>query len=121
MLTLLKKLLRSGELLALLAIGAILISVAAWGQHHKRAADELQDELVRARLREQACAEAVAQLDADGKEREAAAAKALAAAQSEANKYQLRADKMLRAPAAVPGDDCASARVRARAWLEGRR
>ena len=121
MLTLLKKLLKNGEAIALLAIIAAIIGMGAWGQHHKRAAEEIQDELVRARLREQACAEAVAQLDAETKEREAAAARALAEAQSEANKYAMRADRLLRQPAAVPGDDCASAKARARAWLEGRR
>ena len=102
-------------------IAASFLGLAAWGQHHKRAAEDLQDELVRARLREQTCAESVSALESEAKEREASAAKALADAQAQADKYALRADKLLRQPAAVPGDDCASARVRARAWLEARR
>ena len=120
MLTLLKNLLKNGELIALLAIAATILGVAAWGQHYKRAAEELQDELVAARLREQTCADAVAALETEAKAREAQAAKALADAQAQADKYQLRADRLLRQPAAVPGDDCASARVRARKWLEAR-
>ena len=120
MLTFLKNLLKNGELVAFIIIAASILGVAAWGQHHKRAAEELQDELVRARLREQACSDAVASLEAEGKAREEAAKKALEDAQAEANKYALRADQLLRKPAAVPGDDCASAKVRAAAWLKSR-
>ena len=120
MLTMLKNLLKNGEAIATIIICCALLGVAAWGQHHKRAAEELQDKLVRARLREQACSDAVAAMEAEGKAREEAAKKALEDAQSEANKYALRADQLLRKPAAVPGDDCASAKVRAQAWLKGR-
>ena len=120
MLTLLKNPLKNGEAIAMLVIIAAIIGVGAWGQHHKGVAEELRDELVRARLREQTCAESVAALESEAKAREAQAAKALADAQAQADKYALRADRLLRAPAAVPGDDCASARVRARKWLEAR-
>lgn len=113
--------LKLAETFAFAVIAAVLLGIAAWGHHHKEIAEELRDELVRARVREQACSDAVAQLDAEAKAREAAATKALAEARSEADKHAQRADRLLRAPAAVPGDDCASARVRARAWLEGRR
>ncbi len=66
------------------------------------------------------CSESISAMQAEAKAREAAAQKALAAAQSAAKSHAQRADRLLRAPAAVPGDDCASARVRARKWLEGR-
>ena len=112
---------RIAETVACVAIIASLLGVVAWGNHHKGVAEELRDELVRARLREQTCAESVAALEAEAKAREAQAAKALADAQAQADKYALRADRLLRQPAAVPGDDCASAKVRARKWLEGRR
>ena len=120
MLTALKTLLKNGEVIAILAIGAAIIGVGAWGNHHKGVAEELRDELVRARLREQTCAESVAALESEVKAREAQAAKALAEAHAKADKYALRADKLLRQPAAVPGNDCASAKARAAAWLQSR-
>lgn len=107
--------------ITLAACAAVTIGALAYGSHHKQQAHEADVARIAAEARLKLCNEAVAQLDAEAKEREAAAAKALAAAQSKADKYQLRADRLLRAPAAVPGDDCASAKVRARAWLEGRR
>ena len=113
-------LLKNAEAVAAIIICCAILGVAAWGQHHKRAAEDARLQLAAAEARTALCNEAVAQLDAEAKEREAAAAQALAEATAKADKYALRADKILRAPAAVPGDDCASARARARAWLEAR-
>ena len=113
-------LLKNAEAVALAIICCAILGVAAWGQHHKRAADELQDELVRAQLRTQTCEQTITALETEASAREAAAAKALADAQAEAGKYAQRADALLRKPAAVPGDDCASAKARARDWLKGR-
>ena len=109
------------ELIAMLAIGAGMLGVAAWGNHHKNAADELRGELAACALRAMNAEGALAKMEQEAQARAEAAAKALEAAQKDADKYRLRADKLLKQPAAVPGDDCASARVRARAWLEGRK
>ncbi len=76
--------------------------------------------LALARARAEQCRASVAALEAQARAREAAAAKALAEAQDAASKHARRADRLLLQPAAAPGDDCASARVRARQWLEGR-
>ena len=61
--------------------------------------------------------EALAQ---ESEQRAAEAAKVLEQAKVRARTLEQRADRILRQPAAVPGDDCASAKARARAWLEGR-
>ena len=120
MLSFLKNLLKNGEAIASLAIIAAILGIGALAHHYKDVADELQVELWQAQQREKTCTEAVAALETEAREREAAAKKALDEATKQANKYALRADELLRRPAAVPGDDCASARVRAQAWLKGR-
>lgn len=68
----------------------------------------------------QACSDGVARLQAlaERREREAAAARRQAA--QAAAEHARRADAVLSAPPAVPGDDCASARVRVGDWLKGR-
>lgn len=68
----------------------------------------------------QACSDGVARLQAlaERREREAAAARRQAA--QAAADHARRADAVLAAPPAVPGDDCASARVRVGDWLKGR-
>lgn len=109
------------ELIAAAAICAAIIGISAWGNHHKNAADELRGELASCALRAMNAEAALAKMEQEAQARAEAAAKALEAAQKDADKYRLRADKLLKQPAAVPGDDCASAKVRARAWLEGRK
>lgn len=68
----------------------------------------------------QACSDGVARLQAlaERREREAAAARRQAA--QAAAEHARQADAVLSAPPAVPGDDCASARVRVGDWLKGR-
>lgn len=109
------------ELIAAAAICAAIVGVSAWGNHHKNAADELRGELAACALRAMNAEAALAKMEQEAQARAEAAAKALEAAQKDADKYRLRADKLMKQPPAVPGDDCASAKVRARAWLEGRR
>lgn len=67
-----------------------------------------------------ACSDAVDDLRelADKRKREGEAARASAAAK--ARTHEQRADKILAAPAAVPGDACASAQHRVDNWLQGR-
>lgn len=66
------------------------------------------------------CGNAVDALDTLSKDRakEATTARNQAAAQARAAAQ--RADRILAAPAAVPGDDCASAQVRVQSWLQTR-
>ena len=109
------------EVVACAAIAAVMMGLALFGLRYKRAAHDAQAQLALVQAQAAQCSQSVALLENEAKESEAAAARALAAAQSAADKHAQRADRLLRAPAAVPGDDCASARVRARAWLEGRR
>lgn len=68
----------------------------------------------------QACSDGVQRLQAlaESRAREAAAARRQAA--QTAAEHARRADAALAAPPAVPGDDCASARVRVGQWLKGR-
>lgn len=76
-----------------------------------------RDHALRAAL---ACSAGVARLQAlaESRAREAAAARRQAA--QTAAEHARRADAVLAAPPAVPGDDCASARVRVGQWLKGR-
>ena len=108
------------ETVAAIIIGAALLGVGLYARHEKDRADKLEVQLATAAAAAQACIASIAELEAQAKAREAAAAEAVAKAQKDAARHAKRADDLLRAPAAVPGDDCASAQVRARAWLEGR-
>jgi len=67
-----------------------------------------------------ACSDAVDDLRtlADRRKQEGEAARARAAAQ--ARTHQQRADEILAAPSAVPGDACRSAQHRIDSWLQGR-
>jgi len=80
----------------------------------------LQGQLDGARADAQACSDATDDLRtlADQSAREADAARAQA--RKAAAGRNARADKILSAPPAVPGDDCASAQVRVDRWLKGR-
>lgn len=86
----------------------------------KAATDTREQELDTARQAASACSDAVDDLRtlADQRASEAATARATAAAQ--ARMAAQRADAILAAPAAVPGNDCASAKVRIDSWLQGR-
>lgn len=108
------------ELIAVAAVAATMIGIAAYGHHQKGVADELRGELAQCALR---ASHAEASLDAlarEAKERVDAAQKALEVAQKNAQRHSKRADDLLKRPPAVPGDDCASAKVRAHDWLEAR-
>lgn len=86
----------------------------------KAATGAREEERDTARQEASACSDAVDDLRtlADQRAKEATTARATAAAR--ANAAAQRADRILSAPAAVPSDDCASARVRVDAWLQGR-
>lgn len=68
----------------------------------------------------QACSDGVQRLQAlaESRAREAAAARRQAA--QAAADHARRADEVLAAPPAVPGDDCASAKARVQNWLKAR-
>ena len=67
-----------------------------------------------------ACSDATDDLRELADKRGAEAKKAQAAARLVANGHQRAAQTILSAPAAVPGDACASAQVRIDGWLRGR-
>lgn len=73
-----------------------------------------------ARQEASACSDAVDDLRALADERASEAATTRAAAAAQARMAAQRADAILAAPAAVPGNDCASAQVRIDSWLQGR-
>lgn len=68
----------------------------------------------------QACSDGVARLQALAERREREAAQARRAAQAKARQHAVRADAVLSTPAAVRGDDCASAKARVQNWLKAR-
>lgn len=86
----------------------------------KAATDTREQERDTARQAASACSDAVDDLRtlADERAKEATTARATAATQAHAAAQ--RADAILAAPAAVPGNDCASAKVRVEHWLQGR-
>lgn len=67
-----------------------------------------------------ACSAGVEQLQRAARDRQADAARAIAAAQASARGHQQRAQQILSAPPAVPGDACASAGAALDAWLQER-
>ena len=67
------------------------------------------------------CSAALKGLEAEAKARAASAAEAVAEAEKAAADAMRRSDEILKRPAAVPGDDCQSAKMRAQAWLKGRK
>ena len=105
----------TGALLMLALLGCF-----AWGARWRSAALDAEALHATAEARRRMCAESVEALAQEAKARAAESAKALEQAQVRARTLAQRADAQLRRPAAVPGDDCASARARARAWLEAR-
>lgn len=86
----------------------------------KAATDTREQERDTARQAASACSDAVDDLRtlADERAKEATTARATAATQAHAAAQ--RADAILAAPAAVPGNDCASAQVRVERWLQTR-
>lgn len=66
------------------------------------------------------CNASIADLEDAATKRAAAALPALAEAKAKALTLEQRAQRTLSAPPAVPGNDCASAKVRAGNWLKAR-
>lgn len=79
-----------------------------------------QGQLDEVRADARACSDAVDDLRALADQRAKEADAARAQASKAAAGRNARADAILSAPPAVPGDDCASARVRVDQWLKGR-
>lgn len=111
-----------------LATSVLLNAGLAWGWLHARdntvkarqQVTVVTGERDAARLTAQECSEATDALKklADQRAKEADAARAQA--RKAAAGRNARADAILSAPPAVPGDDCASARVRVDQWIKGR-
>lgn len=68
----------------------------------------------------QACSVGVRRLSTLAEQRAKEAAKARQQAADRARQHNRRADAVLAAPPAVPGNDCASADARMRQWLKSR-
>lgn len=98
----------------------VVLALTMWGQHYRNEARELFDELQKAKAELTTCELREQTFITQARENEERAAKALAQAQSEANRYAIRADNLLKKPAALPGDDCGSAKIRASTWLKER-
>lgn len=113
---------------ALLTLSVAVNGLLAWAYLGQRDAATLAEEAAQdmsgqrdgAREAARLCSASVerARLAADDAARRAQAAQD--AARAAARRLQQRADAVLAAPPAVPGDDCASARVRVDAWLRER-
>ena len=112
-------------LLATSLAGNALVGWAYLGQRDatavaKTALHDMRDQRDGARDAASACSDAVDDLRtlADRRAREADEARRAAAKWAE--RHNQRADAILAAPPAVPGDACASAQVRVDEWLKGR-
>lgn len=86
----------------------------------KAATDAREKELDAARQGASACSDAVDDLRTLADQRASEAATARATAATQAHAAAQRADAILASPAAVPGDDCKSAKVRVEHWLQTR-
>ena len=108
------------ETFVYLTVLSVMVGITTWGVHWRDAAQEAQKYAAEAKAAQEICSSSIKELRAESDARAAESARALASARAEADKYALRADRLLRAPAAVPGDDCASAKLRAADWLKSR-
>ena len=114
--------------LARLSLLILLFAVTTgWGVIGHRRAGSLQNQIAsisaerdHATATAQACSASVQQLSELAEQRAREAMQARAAAHTRAQQHNRRADEALAAPAAVPGDDYASARHRVDAWLNER-
>ena len=84
------------------------------------ALQDMQDQRDGARGAASACSDAVDDLRTLADRRAKEADEARRAASKRADGHNQRADAILAAPPAVPGDACASAQVRVDEWLRGR-
>lgn len=95
--------------------------LAAQAQIYHAQTQRLEEQRQTAMDAAQMCSSQVERLAAQAKRRAAEADAARVVAAQQAAQHNLRADAVLSAPAAVPGDDCASAQVRAEQWIRMRR
>ena len=86
----------------------------------KTALHDMRDQRDGAREAASACTDAVDDLRTLADRRAKEAEEARRAAAKRAQGHNQRADAILAAPPAVPGDACASAQVRVDEWLKGR-
>lgn len=111
-----------------LIVSAALNLLAGWAYLGQRdtittlrtEATAVQGRLDAARADASACSDATDDLRTLADERAREADKARAQARKAAAGRNARADAILSSPPAVPGDDCASARVRVDQWIKGR-
>ncbi len=111
--------------LAVLVAGNVLMGWAWLGARDDatKVQAELEakgQELAGVRGAAQACSSKVDELRTLADKRAQEAASARRAAAGRAADHSRKADQILAAPPAVPGDACASAQVRVDAWLQGR-
>ena len=107
----------------LVALGVSLAGNAALGWAWLGARDSLAvvtTERDGARAAASACSDATEALRELADRRGAEAKRAQAEARQVASRREMRAQQILGTPAALPGDDCGSARVRVDGWLKGR-
>lgn len=106
-----------------LALALSIASNAALGWAWLGARDQVAtttSERDNARAAASACSDATEALRELADKRGAEAARAQAEARKAASHREGRAQQILSTPAALPGDDCGSARVRVDGWLNGR-
>lgn len=105
----------------LLAISLLANLLLGWAYLHQR------DKATVATTVEQqaqgaanACSDGTAALATQAQQRQAAAVPKIAAAAKQADALERRADAVMAAGPAVPGDDCRSAQARVDTWWQGR-
>jgi hypothetical protein len=108
----------------LVALGVSLLGNAVLTKLYLGVRDDrakVTGERDQARSAATACSDGVKALQAAAAEREREGRKAGEKARVEAEAHQSAAQRILSTPAAVPGNDCASARVRLDGWLKARK
>ena len=101
-------------LLAISLIANAALGYAYLGQRDKATVAVVQEQHATGAAQE--CNKGTEQLETKAKERQAAAAPKIEAAKHKAKALDAQADQILTAPAAVPGDACASAQARLDRW-----
>lgn len=105
--------------LALSAAGNVFLGSAYLKQRDSATEAKVETVYITAAAKE--CSQATETLQAAGKKRAAENAPKAEAAKAEADKHERKADQILAASAAVPGDACKSADALVDAWWEARK
>ncbi len=107
----------------LVLVASLLANLWLWhakGEEHD-ARVTAESKVDQANAQTKACNDSIGELEKQAKERDAENTALRKEAQNRRRSQESLAQQILSTPAAIPGDDCGSAKKRALDWLKGRK